>query len=41
MSKLRTDVAAPPASYGFAEDAHQVTTPGSRYYGHLAYAGGY
>ena len=41
MSKLRSDAAAQPASYGFAMDAHQVTTSGSRYYGYLVYAGGY
>lgn len=41
MSRLRSDAAAQPASYGFAEDAHQVTTAGSRYYGYLEYAGGY
>jgi len=41
MSKLRSDAAAQPASYGFAEDAHQVTTAGSRYFGYLEYAGGY
>jgi len=41
MSDLRGDAAAQPASYGFAEDAHQVTTSGSRYYGYLEYAGGY
>jgi subtilisin len=41
ISKLRTDTAAEPASYGFAKDAHQVTAAGSRYYGYLVYAGGY
>jgi subtilisin family serine protease len=41
ISDLRSDAAAQPASYGFAEDAHQVTTSGSRYYGYLDYAGGY
>jgi subtilisin len=34
ISELRSDAAAQPASYGF-------TTGGSRYYGYLAYAGGY
>jgi subtilisin len=41
MSKLRSDAAAQPASYGFAEDPHQVTATGSRHYGFLEYAGGY
>jgi subtilisin len=41
MDKLRGDAAAQPASYGFAQDAHQVTTAGSRYYGFLEYAEGY
>jgi len=41
MSDLRGDAAARPASYGFAEDPHHVTTSGSRYYGYLEYAGGY
>jgi subtilisin len=41
MTKLRSDAAGQPASYGFAQDAHQVTTAGSRYYGFLEYAGGY
>ena len=41
MAKLRTDAAAQPASYGFAEDPHRVTSAGSRYYGYLEYAGGY
>jgi subtilisin len=41
ISKLRTDAAAKPASYGFAKDAHQVSAAGSPYYGYLVYAGGY
>ncbi len=41
ITKLRADAKAQPASYGFTEDAHQVTTVGSRYYGYLSYAGGY
>lgn len=41
IAKLRTDAAARLPSYGFAEDAHQVTAAGSRYYGHLIWAGGY
>jgi subtilisin family serine protease len=41
ISDLRGDAAAQPATYGFAEDAHQVTTSGSRHYGYLEYAGGY
>ena len=41
ITRLRNDAAAQPASYGFGEDAHQVQDVGSRYYGYLAYAGGY
>src|SRR5215204_5003713 len=46
MSKLRSDAAAQPASYGFVGDPYNpITTGGGRpstlYYGHLAYAGGY
>ena len=46
ISKLRSDAAAQPASYGFTGDPnHPLTTGGSRpvtlYYGYLAYAGGY
>jgi subtilisin family serine protease len=41
IAKLRTDAAAQPASYGFAEDAYRVQAASSRYYGYLAYAGGY
>jgi subtilisin len=41
MTKLRSDAAGQPASYGFAQDAHQVASAGSRYYGFLEYAGGY
>jgi subtilisin len=42
--KLRTDAAARPLSYGFVGDpARPIAGPGgtTRYYGHLAYAGGY
>ena len=39
MSKLRTDAAARPASYGFAGDPH--TVPAGTYYGYLEYTGGY
>lgn len=38
-SRLMTDAAAQPAGYGFAGDAH--TSGGTRYYGYMAYAGGY
>jgi len=46
MSKLRSDAAAQPASYGFVGDPYNpITTgggqPSTLYYGHLAYAGGY
>ena len=46
ISKLRSDAAAQPASYGFVGDPfNPLTTGGSRpvtlYYGYLAYAGGY
>jgi subtilisin len=41
IAKLREDAAAQPPSYGFAEDPHQVTATGSRFYGYLEYAGGY
>ena len=41
MAKLRADAALRPASYGFAEDPHNVTAAGSRYYGYLTWAGGY
>jgi subtilisin len=41
ISKLRSDAATQPPSYGFAQDPHQVTAAGSRYYGYLEYAGGY
>lgn len=40
IAKLRSDAAARPASYGFVEDPFRVSG-GSRYYGHLLYAGGY
>jgi subtilisin family serine protease len=39
MAKLRVDAAAQPASYGFAGDPNSPS--GTRYYGHLVYAGGY
>jgi subtilisin len=39
MSRLRSDAAARPASYGFAGDPNSPS--GTRYYGYLAYAGGY
>jgi subtilisin len=39
MSKLRTDAASQPASYGFSGDPN--STSGTRYYGYLAFAGGY
>ncbi len=41
MATLRTDAASQPATYGFAEDPHRVTSTGSSYYGYLAYTGGY
>jgi subtilisin family serine protease len=41
VQKMRSDAALQPASYGFAEDPHNVTATGSRYYGHLIHAGGY
>jgi subtilisin len=40
-SDLRGDAAEEPASYGFAQDAYQVKTAGSRYYGFLLYAKDY
>ena len=39
MSKLRSDAAARPASYGFSGDPY--TPSGTRYYGYLSFAGGY
>jgi hypothetical protein len=39
ISTLRTAAAAQPASYGFAGDPGSPI--GGRYYGYLAYAGGY
>jgi subtilisin family serine protease len=39
MSKLRADAAARPASYGFSGDPNSPSA--GRYYGFLAYAGGY
>jgi subtilisin family serine protease len=39
MQKLRTDAHAQPASYGFGGDPNSPS--GTRYYGYLAYAGGY
>jgi subtilisin len=39
ISKLRSDAAARPASYGFAGDPNSPS--GNRYYGYLVYAGGY
>ena len=38
IAKMRVDAAARPASYGFTGDAN---SGGTRYYGHLIYAGGY
>jgi len=38
IQKLRSDAAARPPAYGFAEDANSTST---NYYGHLIYAGGY
>ncbi|MDO8563073.1 MAG: hypothetical protein Q7S25_04430 [Candidatus Limnocylindria bacterium] len=38
IQKLRSDAAWQPATYGFAEDANST---GTKYYGHLVYAGGY
>jgi len=38
IQKLRTDAAARPTTYGFAEDANSTS---SKYYGHLIWAGGY
>ncbi len=35
------DVTLRPASYGFAEDPHNVKAEGSHYYGYLTWAGGY
>jgi subtilisin len=39
MSKLRSDAASRPASYGFSGDPNSPS--GTRYYGYLAFAGGY
>ena len=39
VSRLRSDAAAQPASYGFSGDPR--TPNGSRYFGNLVYAGGY
>jgi subtilisin len=39
IAKLRADASAQPASYGFADDPSAPA--GSRYYGHLSYAGTY
>lgn len=39
IAKMRNDAAARPASYGFTDDPNSPN--GSRYYGHLVYAGGY
>jgi subtilisin len=39
ISKLRSDAASRPASYGFVDDPNSPN--GNRYYGHLVYAGGY
>jgi subtilisin len=39
MSRLRSDAASRPASYGFSGAPNSPS--GSRYYGYLAYAGGY
>ena len=39
MTKLRSDAAAQPSSYGFAGDPNRPS--GTRYYGYLEYAGGY
>jgi subtilisin family serine protease len=46
MSKLRSDAAGRPASYGYVGDPHNPITSGGRnpktlYYGYLVYAGGY
>jgi subtilisin family serine protease len=44
ISKLRSDAAAQPASYGFLGDPYNPVVGGNgktRYYGYLAYAGGY
>jgi subtilisin family serine protease len=38
IAKLRADAAARPAAYGFTRDAN---SGGTKYYGHLIYAGGY
>jgi subtilisin len=38
IQKLRSDAAARPTTYGFAEDANSTST---KYYGHLTWAGGY
>jgi subtilisin len=39
MSRLRSDAAGRPAGYGFSGDPNSPS--GTRYYGYLAYAGGY
>ena len=39
ISKLRSDAAAQPSSYGFTDDPDSPN--GSRYYGYLVHAGGY
>ena len=39
MQRLRSDAAARPSSYGFTNDPNSPN--GNRYYGYLAYAGGY
>lgn len=39
MTKIRNDAAQRPVGYGFADDPNNPN--GSRYYGHLVYAGGY
>jgi subtilisin len=39
IAKLRADAALQPATYGFTGDPNSPS--GTRYYGHLAYAGGY
>jgi hypothetical protein len=46
MTKLRGDAAGRPASYGFQGDPYNPISSGgpnpkTRYYGYLAYAGGY
>lgn len=39
IGRLRSDAASRPATYGFSGDPNSPS--GTRYYGHLAYAGGY